>query len=163
MTRNEFIQEAKGFQTGTMVIVSGRDGDMVRALLEEARAAIEAESKLALVYDAKEVVTYSQRGYEENAQEARLFEFVKVVSEEFVVLVGNEFDRDDPYQNRTPRTLEIDVAMDIMSPFKVKGITRAYSRNVVTVREIWPFMNSLYWFDVDSDEVTFVKGLDPHR
>jgi len=159
MTRNEFIEEAKGLPPGTMTIVSGKSADDVRALLDEAKAAIESVSKQALVYDCRETVAYPERGYQQDTEEARLFEFVKVVSEGFVVLVGNEFDRDSVKK----RTVEIDVVMDIMDTFKVRRISRAYSRNVTEVREIWPFMDRLYWYDVGSDTVTFVKSQDAFR
>ena len=162
MTRNDFVDEAKGFPLGTLAIVSGKSADAVKALLEEARAAMELAGKPTLVYDSRDTVIYPDRGGVRDVEEARLFEFVKVVSDDFVVLVGNEFDRDDPSQNSRKRTVEIDVAMDIMDPFKVRTIPRAYSRNIGT-RELWPFMNRLYWFDVDADTVTFVKLLDSFR
>jgi hypothetical protein len=163
MTRSEFIEEAKTFSPGIMVIVSGKRSDDVKALLEEARTAIESVSKQALVYDSRDTMIYSQRGDQEDVEEGMLFEFVKVISDGFIVLVGNEFDRDDTSQNSKKRTVEIDVVLDIMDPFKVTGIPRAYSRNIGTTREIWPFMDKLYWFDVDTDEVTFVKFLDSFR
>ena len=163
MTRNEFIEETKTFSPGTMVIVSGKRSDDVRVLLEEARVAIESVSKQALVYDSRDTVVYPERGYEHDVEEARLFEFVKVVSEEFIVLVGNEFDRDDVSQNSKKRSVEIDVVLDIMDPYKVRQIGRSYSRNIGTTRELWPFIDRLYWFDVVTDQVTFVKFLDSFR
>jgi hypothetical protein len=108
-------------------------------------------------------VVYPERGYEHDVEEARLFEFVKVVSEEFIVLVGNEFDRDDVSQNSKKRSVEIDVVLDIMDPYKVRQIGRSYSRNIGTTRELWPFLDRLYWFDVVTDQVTFVKFLDSFR
>jgi hypothetical protein len=162
MTRSEFINEAKSFSPGILVIVSGKDQDDVMVLLDEARTAIEGEGNQSLVYGSRDTVVYPQRGYETDVEEAVLFEFVKVVSEDFVVLVGNEFDRNNLSPHRT-WTVEIDVAMDIMDKYKVKDITRAYSRNISDVRELWSFMDKLYWFDVDTDTVTHIKNLDSFR
>lgn len=166
MTKSEFIEEAKSFPTGSMVVVSGKDIAAVMQLLNDAAIAIENDTpNQALVFDAKETVFYPQRYYETDTEQARLFEFIKVASSgTFVSLVGNEFDRDAPGANRWGRrNVATDTCLDIYDAHKVKDIRAAYSPLYCTTREIWAFMTRLYHYDTDAEDITFVKSQDPDR
>lgn len=149
-----------------MTIVSGADIDLVTALLEDARDAINNDtSKSALVYDAQETILYDQRGYEVDSYQARLFEFVKVATSGlFVVLVANEHDRDAERANRWgKRTILLDTFLDIFDSFKVGTIRAAFSPVYGKTREIWSFLDKLYYYNVTTDEVTFLKNQNPDR
>jgi hypothetical protein len=166
MTKSEFIEEAKSFSTGSMVVVSGKDIAAVMQLLNDAASTIESTTpNQALVFNAKETVLYTQRYYETDTEQARLFEFIKVVSSgTFVSLVGNEFDRDATGANRWgKRNVATDTCLDIYDAYKVKDIRAAFSPLYGITREIWAFMTHLYHYDTGTEIVTFVKNQDPDR
>ena len=170
MTKDQFIQHAKTFPEGTMAVVSGKDVDEIELMLIDAMDAIEADtSKQSLVFNSRSEVVYPQRFYLINSLEARLWEFVALSSEDaFVVLIANEFDRNDPEQNRSPQTVEIDTVMDLMTGQKVETIMSSKSRHrggptPKGVRELFPHISRIYYFDTDAGEITFIKSQTPDR
>jgi hypothetical protein len=166
MTRSEFITNSIAFPTGSMVVVSGKTLSAVMDLLNDAKTEIETQtSNPVLVFDAKETVLYDQRGHEYDVEAARIFEYVKVISSgTFVVLVANEHDRDAPGANAYgKRNVIIDTCLDIFDAFKVKNIHYAFSPVYGITREIWAFMNKLYYYNVDTSEVILIKTQDADR
>lgn len=170
MTKAEFIQQAKAFPEGTMAVVSGPDVNEVTALLQDAMTEIESTtSKQVLVFNARDQIVYTQRFYIKNSLEARLWEFVAVTSEgAFVVLIANEFDRLDPDQNRNPQTVEIDTVLDLLRYKSIEQIHPGYSRHrtgptPLGIRELYPHITKIYYFDTDLDDVIFIKNQTPDR
>lgn len=174
MTRAEFLAEALSFPLGSVVFVSGKDIASVTALLEEAKADIEASTaKPVLVFNSRDTVPFPQRYFASQdatdvmtpiSDEAmRLREFDALIAENsYVVLMANEFDRDDPDQNRRKRSITIDVLLDLFRANQVKDIPFGFHRYYGT-REVYPYATKIYYVDTDTDEVTFVKDQNPHR
>lgn len=166
MTPAEFIEHSKTFPLGEVAVVSGADITKVTQLLVDAMTAIEgSSSKQVLVFDARDEIVYSQRFYIENAEEARLWEFVALVAEgAFVVLVANEFDRSSL---RHSWTVEIDTVLDIIDADRVIDITSSASRHRTGfprgIRELFPHITRVYHYDTNSEEITFVKTQIPDR
>lgn len=149
-----------------MTVVSGKDIDEIESMLDESMTEIEAHTtKQALVYNARDEVIYTQRFYIKNSLEARLWEFVALSADgAFVVLIANQFDRDDPLRNRKKRSVVIDTVLDLFDAWNVRQIMAAYSRHRsgyqsrAGVRELFPHMSQLYYYDTDGGEITYVKG-----
>lgn len=165
MTPSEFVAEALTFEPGKIYVVSGPSYDVVYSLLQDAAAAIEGSTpNMALVYDAKEKITYAARGFSVNTQQARLFEYVKLAIENsFVALIANEFDREDPIQNPTPISILVDTVMDVFSPTNVSRIQGGTSCIFTSVRELWPFVDRMYHYDTRTGRITYVKDQVPVR
>jgi hypothetical protein len=164
MTRAEFINESLTFAPGQIVVVSGPDMLEVNTLLDDARAAIEmATPNLVLVYDSRYAIVYPKRDYQENVTQAIVWEYVSLIAEgNFVVLVANLFDPNDPSHNPQPTTMEADVVRDLMSNTRVRDLQYAY-KSKYGIREIFAFISKMYFYDSVGDEVYFIKNQKPDR
>ena len=77
-----------------------------------------------------------------------------------VVLVGNQFDRSDPYQNPRPADIEIDTVRDLFNIWNVRHVPDVESLGD-TDREIFSWFNRLYYYDAAANDVVFVKTQVP--
>lgn len=148
-----------------MILVSGPDFSATFAMLQAGQTAIETSTvNGALVYDARTTVTYTQRLWTINTVQAISWEYVKDIAQgEFVVLVANTFDINDPHQNPHPRSLHIDVVTDLMTVHNITDIVGATSKKYAGTREIYPWINRIYYYDSASDQVTFIKSQTPDQ
>lgn len=163
MTVADFLLECINFVPGKFYLVSGSDPEVLDNLLEQAKTEIEANTSYeVLIYDSRDTVTYSQRNYSVNSTESRLFEYIKLASSNnFVVLISNEFDRESKTQNPHPIDVFVDTVMDMMDEKKVSRITRANSATIVGWRELYPLLGRLYYYNTRTGEITFVKERIP--
>jgi hypothetical protein len=154
-----------------LTVVSGQDIDVVLGLLEDAADAIDLiPMKQALVFDSLSTFIYPQRWYIEFSKEPRLWEYVKITSAgTFVVLVGNEFDPDSQEHNPRPTFLAADVVRNLMDQTLAQDrfvteknlkVPLAHSR-LYGIREIFPFVNNVYFYDTNAGDVQFIKTQNP--
>lgn len=80
-----------------------------------------------------------------------------------VVLVSNQFDREDLEQNPVPRSIDIDVVIDLLNLRNVENIPMSHNLNYGHCRELFSYISKLYYFDDESGTVTFVKDQIPQR
>lgn len=174
MSPAEFVTQAVGFAPGSIYVVSGPDYMAVYDMLLDAQAAIEAQTpNIALVYDSRATIT-NQVFYEKNIVDALTWEYISVISSGFVVLVANEFDNLNPKHNPNPIDLVADVTRDIMFAGQVNkvppagttgfsGYYDAQNRKYGIARDLFPFMNLLYFYDTMGGEVTLIRTQIPER
>jgi len=159
MTSAEFVLLCPNFPAGELIIVSGPNFSATYSMLQAGQTAIEGSTPNgALLYDARATVTYTQRLWTVDTVQALSWEYVKDIAQEgFVVLIANTFDVNDPHQNPTPRYLEMDVMIDLMTVHNITDIVGATSKKYAGVREIFPWLSKIYYYDPGTDTVTFIK------
>lgn len=174
MTPAEFVTQSLGFVPGYIYVVSGPDFNAVNDLLLQAQVAIEGSTpNLCLVYDSRATIT-TQVFYQKNIVDALTWEYISVVSDNFVVLVANQFDNLDPRQNPHPIDLTADVVRDIMFAGQVNkyplagtagfsGYYDAQNRKYGIARDLFPFIRQLYFYDTRGSTVTFIRDSIPER
>jgi hypothetical protein len=160
MSHDEFIAESLGFPPGKICVVSGPDLSKIFLLLMDARTAIiNAGTYSATVVDAKALVTYPS----DTSERGVSFEYVAISSPNTVVLVPNQFDREDDDTNTTNVTVEIDVVFDILSKKTVETIPESLSKTFPGIRNIFPFISRIYYYDTRAEDIAFVKTQTPIR
>jgi len=163
MTVADFLLECRTFVPGKFYLVSGPSSGSLETILDQAKAEIEANTSYeVLIYDSRDTVYYSQRNYSVETTEAVLFEYVKLgAANGFVVLISNEFDRENKSQNPRPVDVFVDTVVDMMDEKKVRNITRANSATIVGWRELYPLLGRIYYYDSRTGNITFIKERVP--
>lgn len=183
MTPAEFINTSKSFKSGYIYVVSGQDINFVMDLLYQSKSAIQTTGKDAVVYDfrcrlfgdptqggcvayADDGVPPTRRWLGDKHIQSILWESYSVLIQKLsdegsplVMLVGNQFDPNDFHQNPSPISLNVDVIMDLMSPRNVPTVVAASGKSPTTgfTRELYQFITEIYFYDTNSDKVSFIK------
>jgi hypothetical protein len=77
-----------------------------------------------------------------------------------IILVGNQFDRGNPDQNPRPADVEIDVVRDLLNIWNVRNVPDVASSGD-TDREIFSWINRVYYYDAAANDIVFVKTQAP--
>ena len=82
-----------------------------------------------------------------------------------VVLIGNQFDREDPEQNPWQLAMDTDqVVMDLLFARNVFDVPDVRTRQYAEVaRELFQYISKVYYYDSIAGEVTFIKDQIPER
>ena len=183
MTTTDFVTLSKSFKSGYIYVVSGQNIDLIMALLYQAQAAIQTTGRDAVVYDfrcrtigdpipggctvyADEGVPPTRRWLGDKYIQSNLWEsyslLIQKLSDEghpLVMLIGNQFDPADHWQNPSPISLFVDVIMDLMSPRNTTTVVSAAGKSSITgfTRELYQFITGIYFYDTQVGDVTFIK------
>ena len=165
MTKEEFKTAALSFEVGKIIVVSGQDLDIVIAFLQEVSDNTETEtSNVSVVFDARSRITYPERWFETNSSEAKLWEQASInAKDSYTILVANEFDPNDIIQNPNPVSLTVDVVRDIFNAGKTADVPFSQSRRYGITRELYPFISKVYFYNTDTEEITYIKDNTPER
>jgi hypothetical protein len=74
-----------------------------------------------------------------------------------VTLVGNYFDSASPLTNPWGSGIPADVVIDVLEWYNVRSILEAGSKKYGGIRDLYPFMTKLYWYDGPAGQITHVK------
>lgn len=82
-----------------------------------------------------------------------------------VVLIGNEFDRENVSQNPFPVAIDIDTVIDLLN---MRNMIKDHPQAGSTfwggeVRELFAYISKVYYYDTRSATITFVKNQLPER
>ena len=171
MTPNEFLSEASSFAPGSFVVVSGNDQPMIGVLLSGAQAVIESGGLMTLLYDSRatewrQVPEYQSCNakFTEDGCDPTYYQVgipweskVLLASGSMVTLVGNFFDTTSPWTNPWGFGLPADVVIDLLEWHNVRTILESGSKKYAGVRDLYPFVTKVYWYDGPSDQITYVK------
>lgn len=78
-----------------------------------------------------------------------------------VVLVGNQFNRANIHQNPRPVDVQVDTVIDLLNTFNVQDIPSVQSSLDIKVREIFSWVNRIYYYDNAANDITFIKTQVP--
>ena len=158
MTPAEFIaNEVPNFQPGQIIVVSGADLATIYDLLFDARDALRGMSRLCLdPIDTRDTISYPS----DTAPRAFKFEYLAIANQGTnVVLVGNQFDPSNFYENPHPVDILVDVVRDLMNWNNVEFIPpRSTSLFYPATRELFQFISKIYYYDTTAGTVTFLKN-----
>lgn len=96
---------------------------------------------------------------EPNPEKAYKFEFLALVNKASgstpnVVLIGNQFDRTDKYQNPHPNTIEVDVMRDLIYINNVEYVPPDSAHlNYFGARELFLYVKKIYYYDPEETDV----------
>jgi len=157
MTPQEFIDDSINFVPGRFYVISGADSMSTWTLLEQCKTKIETETvNVVFIYETDEKIYYNERNYSVDTTEARLFEYIKVAAENnFIFLISHTFDRNDKIQNPHPVSETVDVVMNLIQPNR--NIVRSVSDIYPEVRELYPLIDSIYYYDLPLNQINFIK------
>ena len=157
MTPQEFIDDSVNFVPGKFYVVSGPDSMSTWNLLEQCKTKIESSTgNVVFIYETDEEIYYNERNYSVDTTEARLFEYIKVAAENnFIFLISHTFDRNDKTQNPLPVSMNVDVVMNLIQPNR--HIVRSVSDIYPEVRELYPLIDRIYYYDRPANQIEFIK------
>ncbi len=103
---------------------------------------------------------------EPNPEKAYKFEYLALKhkasgSDPKIVLIGNQFDRDDYSQNPHPNTLLVDVMRDLILVNNVEHVPIDSIHRNYLARELLPYFSKVYYYD--GETVTYLKDQLPER
>lgn len=162
MTPTEFATvEALKFNPGDIVVVSGADLAKIYIMLLNARDTIRGAGRGCKdPTDTRALTTYPS----DLQGRAFQFEFERLDNiSTNVILVGNQFDRSDPFQNPWQVSVEIDTMIDIINERNVFATPSTADARYGDIRELFSFLSRVYFYDTDAEEVTFIKTQTPER
>lgn len=162
MTPAQFIaNEVPTFQPGQIIVVSGTDLAKIYTLLFNARDAIRTAGGHCLdPLDTRETIRYPS----DTSDRAFKFELLSIDNQGNVILVGNQFDRANFYQNPHPVDVLVDVVRDLLNVDNVEFFPdQSFSINNAGVRELFGFISKIYYYDTTLNDITFLKTQIPER
>lgn len=80
-----------------------------------------------------------------------------------VVLVGNQFDLSDIKQNPLPVDIYVDTVRDLLNIQNVGSVPQVMSNVYPLVRELFPYISKIYYYNSRANDITFVKNQIPER
>lgn len=160
MTAAEFINnESTLFQEGQLIVVSGPSlVDLYDLLLQTRDALILAGKGCMDPFDTRATKQYPSDLTERSFQ----YEYEALANAgSRVVLIANQFDRNNTFQNPEPVSLEIDVLIDLLRVRNIDNIPEAFDERFGDVRGLTNFMSRVYHYG--DGEATLIKVQVPFR
>lgn len=86
-----------------------------------------------------------------------MYEHASLVMGDTVMLVANQFDPNDKRQNFLSSGIVVDTMLDLFDAMSVLSVRSSHSSRYGLVRELWPFVSRVYFYDVDDAQVSLIK------
>ncbi len=162
MTQADFLTQSLTFIPGKIYVLSSQDITQCLSFLSTVQTYIQGHtSNTCLIFRSDAEITYLSRFYETNTTEGKVWESEILTDTNFVILIAHQFDPNNSSQNHWNVDLGVDVTMNFIHP--PINIPISNSRRYPTTRELFPFITSLYFFDINSNQITFIKNSSAER